>query len=211
MAMSREEMETMLAIEEAQTGEMAGAGAPGAMMSARPSSEQIQVLQDIARQINEGTLPPGSLTGQPSNTMDGDVVAFQSILGGLPPEIVNVVLGTGGAVSDREMQMMGQGAVGGMVGEMPGREIPMMSGAQSPAQGAMSPGVQPQNFGALRGVDTTVVPGTGGATTSPIDYSGASSVPGATAGTTGMPPTAEEAALLKKLVEDVRARGSERR
>ena len=199
MAMSREEMETMLAIEEAQTGEMAGAGAPGAMMSARPSSEQIQVLQDIARQINEGTLPPGSLTGQPSNTMDGDVVAFQSILGGLPPEIVNVVLGTGGAVSDREMQMMGQGAVGGMVGEM-SDPLPMMS-----------PGVEPQNFGALRGVDTAVVPGTGGATTSPIDYSGASSVPGATAGTTGMPPTAEEAALLKKLVEDVRARGSERR
>jgi hypothetical protein len=199
MAMSREEMETMLAIEEAQTGEMAGAGDPGAMMSARPSSEQIQVLQDIARQINEGTLPPGSLTGQPSNTMDGDVVAFQSILGGLPPEIVNVVLGTGGAVSDREMQMMGQGAVGGMVGEM-SDPLPMMS-----------PGVEPQNFGALRGVDTAVVAGTGGATTSPIDYSGASSVPGATAGTTGMPPTAEEAALLKKLVEDVRARGSERR
>ena len=199
MAMSREEMETMLAIEEAQTGEMAGAGAPGAMMSARPSSEEIQVLQDIARQINEGTLPPGSLTGQPSNTMDGDVVAFQSILGGLPPEIVNVVLGTGGAVSDREMQMMGQGAVGGMVGEM-SDPLPMMS-----------PGVEPQNFGALRGVDTAVVPGTGGATTSPMEYSGASSVPGATAGTTGMPPTAEEAALLKKLVEDVRARGSERR
>jgi hypothetical protein len=199
MAMSREEMETMLAIEEAQTGEMAGAGDPGAMTSARPSSEQIQVLQDIARQINEGTLPPGSLTGQPSNTMDGDVVAFQSILGGLPPEIVNVVLGTGGAVSDREMQMMGQGAVGGMVGEM-SDPLPMMS-----------PGVEPQNFGALRGVDTAVVAGTGGATTSPIDYSGASSVPGATAGTTGMPPTAEEAALLKKLVEDVRARGSERR
>ena len=199
MAMSREEMETMLAIEEAQTGEMAGAGDPGAMMSARPSSEQIQVLQDIARQINEGTLPPGSLTGQPSNTMDGDVVAFQSILGGLPPEIVDVVLGTGGAVSDREMQMMGQGAVGGMVGEM-SDPLPMMS-----------PGVEPQNFGALRGVDTAVVAGTGGATTSPIDYSGASSVPGATAGTTGMPPTAEEAALLKKLVEDVRARGSERR
>ena len=199
MAMSREEMETMLAIEEAQTGEMAGAGAPGAMMSARPSSEQIQVLQDIARQINEGTLPPGSLTGQPSNTMDGDVVAFQSILGGLPPEIVNVVLGTGGTVSDRERQMMGQGAVGGMVGEM-SDPLPMMS-----------PGVEPQNFGALRGVDTAVVAGTGGATTSPIDYSGASSVPGATAGTTGMPPTAEEAALLKKLVEDVRARGSERR
>ena len=199
MAMSREEMETMLAIEEAQTGEMAGAGDPGAMMSARPSSEQIQVLQDIARQINEGTLPPGSLTGQPSNTMDGDVVAFQSILGGLPPEIVNVVLGTGGAVSGREMQMMGQGAVGGMVGEM-SDPLPMMS-----------PGVEPQNFGALRGVDTAVVAGTGGATTSPIDYSGASSVPGATAGTTGMPPTAEEAALLKKLVEDVRARGSERR
>jgi|TARA_R110000822_G_scaffold61714_2_gene152334 hypothetical protein len=199
MAMSREEMETMLAIEEAQTGEMAGAGDPGAMMSARPSSEQIQVLQDIARQINEGTLPPGSLTGQPSNTMDGDVVAFQSILGGLPPEIVDVVLGTGGAVSGREMQMMGQGAVGGMVGEM-SDPLPMMS-----------PGVEPQNFGALRGVDTAVVAGTGGATTSPIDYSGASSVPGATAGTTGMPPTAEEAALLKKLVEDVRARGSERR
>jgi hypothetical protein len=197
--MSREEMETMLAIEEAQTGEMAGAGDPGAMMSARPSSEQIQVLQDIARQINEGTLPPGSLTGQPSNTMDGDVVAFQSILGGLPPEIVDVVLGTGGAVSGREMQMMGQGAVGGMVGEM-SDPLPMMS-----------PGVEPQNFGALRGVDTAVVAGTGGATTSPIDYSGASSVPGATAGTTGMPPTAEEAALLKKLVEDVRARGSERR
>ena len=199
MAMSREEMETMLAIEEAQTGEMAGAGDPGAMMSARPSSEQIQVLQDIARQINEGTLPPGSLTGQPSNTMDGDVVAFQSILGGLPPEIVDVVLGTGGAVSGREMQMMGLGAVGGMVGEM-SDPLPMMS-----------PGVEPQNFGALRGVDTAVVAGTGGATTSPIDYSGASSVPGATAGTTGMPPTAEEAALLKKLVEDVRARGSERR
>ena len=199
MAMSREEMETMLAIEEAQTGEMAGAGDPGAMTSARPSSEQIQVLQDIARQINEGTLPPGSLTGQPSNTMDGDVVAFQSILGGLPPEIVEVVLGTGGTVSDRERQMMGQGAVGGMVGEM-SDPLPMMS-----------PGVEPQNFGALRGVDTAVVAGTGGATTSPIDYSGASSVPGATAGTTGMPPTAEEAALLKKLVEDVRARGSERR
>tara|TARA_R110000851_G_scaffold314387_3_gene476389 strand:+ start:996 stop:1601 length:606 start_codon:yes stop_codon:yes gene_type:complete len=201
MAMSREEMETMLAIEEAQTGEMAGAGAPGAMMSARPSSEQIQVLQDIARQINEGTLPPGSLTGQPSNTMDGDVVAFQSILGGLPPEIVDVVLGTGGAVSDREMQMLPP---------MQGESIGIMSGREGTPP-MMSRGVQPQNFGALRGVDTAVVSGTGGATTSPIDYSGASSVPGATAGTTGMPPTAEEAALLKKLVEDVRARGSERR
>ena len=198
MATSREEMETMLAIEEAAT-----AGASNASeMNRDTTGQQIQVLQRIAEQIRTGTLPPGSLTGVPSDNINADVAAFDQIMMGLPPEVINAVLGTGGAVSDRDIQMMQMGSAPPF--GFPPAEI------QSDWQPSRLPvppagGIQPENFGALGGM--------GGATTGrPVQNMGASpGSPGATAGNIGMPPTASEADLLEEYAAGVRARGSQRR
>ena len=114
---------------------------------------------------------------------------------GLPPEVINAVLGTGGAVSDRDIQMMQMGSV------PPSGFPPAPSRLPVPPAG----GIQPENFGALGGM--------GGATTGrpEVNMGASPGTGGATIGNTGMPPTAAEAALFEKFADDVRARGSQRR
>ena len=192
MAKSREEIERMLAFAEAG----AGAGVSNASeMNRDTTGQQIQVLQRIAEQIRTGTLPPGSLTGVPSDNINADVAEFERMIMGLPPEVINAVLGTGGAVSDRDIQMMQMGSA------PPSGFPPAPSRLPVPPAG----GIQPENFGALGGM--------GGATTGrPVQNMGASpGSPGATAGNIGMPPTASEADLLEEYAAGVRARGSQRR
>lgn len=193
MAMSRQEAETMLAIEEAATGG-AGAGrtsdrefeayrgAIGGAGAGGTSDQQIRVLQDIATQIRAGTLPPGSITGQPSNTTDGDIAAFQNILAGLPPEVVDAVLGQGAT----PVQPENFGALS-TIGSAPGSA---MAGPPSPVGGIGSGSTSDREFEAYQRA-------TGGA--------------GATVGNTGMPPTPDEAALFEEFAAGVRARGSQRR
>jgi hypothetical protein len=188
MAKSREEVEAMLAIEEAIAAG-AGAGVSNASeMNRDTTGQQIQVLQRIAEQIRTGTLPPGSLTGVPSDNINADVAKFDEIMMGLPPEVINAVLAPkmravgSGSTSDQELQAF-QRAI------------------SAPPAG----GIQPENFGVLGGM--------GGATTGrPVQNMGASpGSPGATAGNIGMPPTASEADLLEEYAAGVRARGSQRR
>ena len=186
MAMSRQEAETMLAIEEAATGGgrtsdrefEAYRGAIGGAGGGSTSDQQIRVLQDIAAQIRAGTLPPGSITGQPSNTPDGDIAAFQNILAGLPPEVVDAVLGQGAT----PVQPENFGALS-TIGSAPGR--PPSPVGDVPTRG---PDVY---MGATGGV-------------SPVGD-------GATVGNTGMPPSPDEAALFEEFAAGVRARGSQRR
>jgi uncharacterized membrane protein len=201
MAKSREEVEAMLAIEEAIAAG-AGAGVSNASeMNRDTTGQQIQVLQRIAEQIRNGTLPPGSLTGVPSDNINADVAEFERMIMGLPPEVISAVLGTGGAVSDRDIQMMQMGSA------PPSGFPPAPSRLPVPPAG----GIQPQNFGALQNMGAS--PGTGGATTGrPVQNMGASpGTGGATIGNTGMPPTAAEAALFEEFAAGVRARGSQRR
>jgi hypothetical protein len=140
-------------------------------------------LRRIAEQIRTGTLPPGSLTGVPSDNINADVAEFERMIMGLPPHVISAVLGTGGAVSDRDIQMMQMGSA------PPSGFPPAPSRLPVPPAG----GIQPQNFGALQNMGAS--PGTGGATI----------------GNTGMPPTAAEAALFEEFAAGVRARGSQRR
>jgi hypothetical protein len=187
MATSREEMETMLAIEEAAT-----AGASNASeMNRDTTGQQIQVLRRIAEQIRTGTLPPGSLTGVPSDNINADVAAFDQIMMGLPPEVINAVLGQGS----------------GLGSAPPSGFSPAPSRLPVPPSGE----IQPQNFGALQNMGASqTFPGA--TTGSPVVNMGASpGTGGATIGNTGRPLTEDEHRLFEEYAAGVRARGSERR
>lgn len=195
MAKSREEIERILAIEEAAAGAGAGAGASNASeMNRDTTGQQIQVLRRIAEQIRTGTLPPGSLTGVPSDNINADVAAFDQIMMGLPPHLISAVLAPkmravgSGSTSDQELQ-----AYQRAISALPAGEI------------------QPENFGALQNMGASkTFPGA--TTGSPVVNMGASpGTGGATIGNTGRPLTEDEHRLFEDYAAGVRARGSERR
>ena len=184
MAKSREEIERMLAFAEAG----AGAGVSNASEINRDTmDQQIQVLQRIAEQIRTGTLPPGSLTGVPSDNIRDDVAEFERMIMGLPPEVINAVLGQGSGLTPQDYDRA------------------------PPSRFPPAPSLQPENFGALQNMGASQT--SPGATTGrPVVNMGASpGTGGATIGNTGMPITEDEQRLFEEYAAGVRARGSQRR
>ena len=95
-----------------------GAVTPGGVPDQTLQS-QIEVMRRILAQIQDGTLPIGSVTGQPAPDVGPDIMAFEEIVANLPPEV--------------QAQIMGA-------------NLPQEMAAGEPVQ---PPQIQPQNFGAL--------------------------------------------------------------
>ena len=62
-------------------------------MQDQTMQSQIEVMRSILAQTRAGTLPVGSVTGQPAPDIGPDVMAFEQIVANLPPEVQAQIMG----------------------------------------------------------------------------------------------------------------------
>mgnify|MGYP003651200281 FL=1 len=138
--MTPEDMDYVMAAEEAASGAPAQTGMPPERQGPGELDKQIAQFQEIIAAINAGTYP-------------GDVAEVQQIFDNLPPEMQSRVLGTvdpdlesaSGAPVQPEYfgalpgdPGMGPSAAQASGAPMPAAAGPMMPGAAGPALGAVS-------------------------------------------------------------------------